>query len=206
MTLKVRMYPGLDAFVHEQSGIRRVVEAYHKYLPNYGVQYVDRDATTYDLTASHASSKPGAEIVHCHGLYFTADYQAARWEYLANADVIASVRSAKEVTVPSEWVAEIFQRDMRFTPHVIPHGIDWDDWQGKAEMGRYVLWNKNRDADVCSPYAVGQLAIAFPNVVFVSTFGPKGSENIDNLNVIGLQPHAEMKKLIMSSGVYMSTT
>ena len=26
-------------------------------------------------------------------------------------------------------MAEIFQRDMHYTPHIVPHGIDWQAWQ-----------------------------------------------------------------------------
>ena len=44
--LKVLMLPHLDDFKREESGIRRVVEAYYQYLPDYGIKMVGKEATS----------------------------------------------------------------------------------------------------------------------------------------------------------------
>ena len=157
--MKVMMVPHLLDFERGmENGIKRVVEAYFKYLPRFGVELVDPmntalDRNGFDLIASHAGITGGdVTVAHLHGIYWTADYPGSgRWQYRVNAKVVESIRNAKEVTVPSAWVAETFQRDMRFSPHVIPHGIDREDWLHDEECQGYILWNKNRAADVCHP-------------------------------------------------------
>lgn len=202
--MKVLMLPHVSSFRNEESGIRRVVEAYFRYLPQFGIDMVDPDATSYDLKAVHAGMTGGdCDVCHCHGLYWTADYVASMWEYKTNAKVIDAVRHAAEVTVPSWWVAEAFQRDMRFTPHVIPHGIELDEWKCAESHDGYVLWNKNRVGDVCSPDAVNVLAGLFDDINFVSTFALPGCP--DNVTVTGIVPHDTMKSYVQHAMVYLST-
>lgn len=206
--MKVRMIPHVDQFKDNprtESGIRRVIEAYFRGLPEYGVELVDRNATTFDLRANHAGMEGAAvDVAHVHGMYWTADYPAEQWELKANRLVIDSIRHASQVTVPSSWVAETFQRDVRYTPSIIPHGIDWEQWQHDSETLNYVLWNKNRNQDVCNPEAVGVLSQVFPDVSFVTTFAP--DEAGPNVREIGLQPHERMKKIVQQCAVYLATT
>lgn len=218
--MKVMMIPQPTDFGKEESGIKRVVDAYYKYMPQYGIQWVPANAKRYDLKAAHAGMSGGdCDVAILHGLYWTADYPATNWEYKSNENIVNALHHAKEVTVPSPWVAEVFQRDMRFTPHIIPHGIEWDEWQHKEECQNYVLWNKNRAFDVCSPDAMAQLARISENVQFITTFKSKtiGTSNVKSVVELGLAeitkrgtqtavPHAEMKKLIQRAGVYLSTT
>jgi hypothetical protein len=146
------MVPHIDDYRKEESGIRRVVEAYHRHLPKFDIEDRETKKEDFDLLAVHAGAYDGpCDICHCHGLYFTSDYTTAAWEWRTNSRVVTNIRYAKEITVPSSWVAEIFQRDMRFTPHVIGHGIDWNAWQGVRDRRNHILWNKNRAADVCDP-------------------------------------------------------
>jgi hypothetical protein len=191
-----------------QSGIEQVVHKYFKYLPQYGIELVEPGATSYDLLAIHAgltnAFAPNDPIVcHCHGLYWTSDYQAAQWEHEGNRDVVHTIRHARSVTVPSHWVAEAFARDMRFCPAVIPHGVEWDEWQEGEDLG-YVLWNKNRTTDVCSPEPVNQLALRSPKTRFLSTFADKNPT--PNIRTVGSVPHAHMRKMIMGASVYLATT
>ena len=204
--MKVLMIPHLDTIRdRRESGINRVVAEYFHYLPAFGIEMVGRDAE-YDIKVSHAGSNDKGDwpdVAHNHGLYWTSDHNAPRWEYKANRDVIDAVRHASQVTVPSHWVAEAFQRDMRFTPHVIPHGIRAEEWRHNYETGGYILWNKNRRTVTCDPIAVSELAVAHPDQVFVTTFANDNSP--DNVNVIGVAPHADMKRLVQGSAVYLST-
>jgi glycosyltransferase involved in cell wall biosynthesis len=188
-------------------GISQVVLAYARHLPAFGVELVAPEATDYDLRAVHAGMTGGdCEVCHCHGLYWSADYDAPDWEYRTNALVIEAVRHARQVTVPSAWVAEAFQRDMHLSPHVVPHGIDWRAWQHGEPNEGYVLWNKNRAGDVCDPSPVALLAARFPGLGFVSTQQPDGDVALPNLKVTGLVPHPEMKRLVQRAGVYLATT
>jgi glycosyltransferase involved in cell wall biosynthesis len=180
-----------------------VVEAYTRYLTQMGVKFVGK-GDSYDIKAVHAGSAPDADVAHCHGLYWTADYSADTWEWKANTYVTVAVRNAKAVTVPSLWVAETFQRDMRFTPDVVGHGIEWQDWQHSEKPQNYVLWNKNRIGDVCDIEPFAHLARTFSNIQFVSTFMPRsGTSNIKSTGVVA---HSEMKKIVQRAGVYLATT
>ena len=211
--MKVMMVPHLLDFERgTENGIKRVVEAYFKYLPNYGVELVSpvgrhpADRPGFDILAGHAGiTAEDVTVAHLHGIYFTADYpESSRWQYRVNARVVEAIRHAKEVTVPSAWVAETLQRDMRFSPHVIPHGIDYKSWLHSEECQGYVLWNKNRAADVCHPGSMIKLAFGFPDVKFVTTLTmPDAPENVE---AVGLIPHADMKKMVQRASVYLSTT
>lgn len=201
------MLPRLDHLQGEESGIKRVVESYHKHAAAHGIEYVGSEGEA-EVTHAHidGTSIGNLGVLSCHGLYWTEDFVAEAWQMEANAKVIASVRRARIVTVPSAWVAEPFQRDMRFAPEVLPHGIDWDEWQGRSEREGYVLWNKNRDLDVCNPRPVLELAWRKPGIPFVTTFYPRGKELQSNVQVIGLRSFSEMKNIVMHAGVYLSTT
>ena len=209
--IRVLMYPLLASFGSHESGIRRVVEGWHRHAREQNIVYVE-EGQDYDVMAVHAgmidkvvSDRP--YVSHLHGLYFTADYPAASWEWHANRDVIASLRRANAVTVPSAWVAETLQRDMHLDPLVVPHGIDWREWQHDEKNDGYVLWNKNRSEDVCDAEAVGILARALEDVNFITTFAPKDSRGplLSNVRVTGLLPNADMKQLLQRAGVYLST-
>lgn len=204
--MKVYMSPSLDEMKNEESGIRRVIEAYHRYLPDFGIELV-KEEDKADLTAVHAGTHAKTcHVAHTHGLYWTADYpdETLGWQYVANANVIGSCRLANVITVPSSWVAESFQRDMRRNPIVIGHGIDLDQWGKPIEQQGYVFWNKNRSADVCDPRPVKVLADRFGQQQFVTTFAPSGTPS--NVRVIGTQAHSTMKGLVKGSSVYLATT
>lgn len=202
--MRVLMLPTLEQMAKEESGIKRVVEAWNRYGSEYGIEFVG-EGEHYDLKVSHAGTNiENLDCSHLHGLYWTADYPASSWEWKANANVIESARQARLITVPSEWVAESVKRDMRRTPIVIGHGIDVAEWEHDRPLGGYILWNKNRSGiDVCSPEAVGVLASAFPGQRFVTTFAPKRKRR--NIDEIGVIPHDQMKLLVQGAGVYLST-
>jgi glycosyltransferase involved in cell wall biosynthesis len=201
MTLRVHIAPTPDA-IADDNGIGRIVHAQYRLLPAYGIELVSPDRA--DVIACHIErgGLPRIDVLHCHGLYFDdlphAPYSP--WHHTANLRIAASARAARAITVPSEWVALGFKRDMRLTPHIIPHGIDLDQWQ-PAKPGGYALWNKNRGADVCDPAPAAALARA--GVPVVTTFGPP---DIPMLKVIGAQPHATMHELIEHCSVYLATT
>lgn len=215
MPIKVMMKPHVTELAGE-SGINRVVENYFRFLPDFGVELVEPNATTYDLIAAHAGITGGdVTVAHTHGIYFTNDYPALDWEYRVNARVIEACRHAKVITCPSAWVAETFQRDMRLNPVVIPHGIVWEEWQHKEENKGYILWNKNRTGlDVCDNSLLDVLMKRFPDIDFVSTLltpqtkdivnSPMWPKNFRILPHGGKTPHKEMMGIVQRAGVYLS--
>lgn len=201
--MKVLMLPHITQFGQGEGGVRRVVEAYNKHMPEFGIEYVTPDTFSYDLTAVHAGVARGADVAHNHGLYWTEDIPSlSDYEWSANTAVVNSLREARQITVPSQWVAESIRRDMRIDPHVIGHGVEWDEWQGTGDDGGYVLWNKHRDFDICKPDAVIRLARIFPSKWFMSTFAPNPTPN---LKTTGQVPFEQMKQMILGCSVYLSS-
>lgn len=205
--MRVRMIPTVEDFATEESGIKRVVEAYEKYSSQYGIQYVGKGEAC-DLYAIHAGIRVDIDptkplVAHLHGLYWTNDYLSDGWEWRTNAKVIYTARCATKITVPSEWVAESFQRDMHIDPTVIYHGIDWKMWEHSHEHTGIVIWNKNRaGVDVVDPMDFITLGSRFKDIQFVTTFSlPSATANV---KAIGLQDHAEMKKIVQQAEVYVS--
>jgi glycosyltransferase involved in cell wall biosynthesis len=189
-------------------GISQVVVNYARHLPEFDIELVKPDADDFDLIACHAGLTGEVnDVCHLHGLHWSGDYDAPIWEYRVNQRITEAVQHASQITVPSEWVAETIRRDLRVNPTVIPHGIDWADWQHDEPRGDYVLWNKNRHDDyVCDSSPVVKLANGLTRTHFVTTFLPKHVGPQDNINVIGLIPHEQMKRLVQSCIVYLSTT
>ena len=214
----VKMFPHISELGNGESGIHTVIRKYFQHLPKFGIELVPPDTDTYDLRAAHAGiTGSDCEVCHTHGLYWTADYNASDWEWHVNSRVIEAIRGAKEVTCPSEWVNEVFKRDYRKSVHVIPHGVDWEEWQHTEENRGYVLWNKNRNnSDAVDNSVLDILFNKFPDVQFVSTLptqqtqgfinSPMWPKNFRVLPNGSRTPHEEMKGFIQRSGVYLSTS
>lgn len=206
--MKVFMTPSPTESVPGTSGIHAVVNAYARHFPEHGIEFVGPE-TSFDVEVVHAGVKSfedtgGPNLMMCHGLNWTADYPGmTSYEFESNAYVIDAIRHARLVSVPSDWVAETFRRDMHLDPRIVPHGIDWGSWQHNEENGGFFLWNKNRMDSVCDPSPIEALARRFPAQVFVSTFARRQSEN---LYVSGVLPTEQMKNLIQRAGVYVATT
>lgn len=199
--MKVAILPSFDNEDKGDGGIRRVVEAQIKYLPDYGIEVV-KDIFDSDLVAMHGghlekSSLP--MVSHCHGLYWS-DYQWSNWAHELNRHVIASMRMADAVTVPSKWVGRILQRGMWINPTVVYHGIDSSEWT-PGNNGKYVLWNKTRVDAICDPKDLNYLARVAPNVRFITTFG----EPANNVKITNRLPFPDAKRLIQNAGVYLCT-
>lgn len=192
-------------------GISTVLRAYHTHAEAARIQFVG-EGEPFDVMAVHAGMShlhPDAGtpyVSHNHGLYWTADYPASSQEFEHNIAVFDSLRVANLITVPSLWVAQTFWRDMRVRPYILPHGIDLDYWSppDRPADTPYVLWNKNRTSDVCDPKPVAMLASRAKNVHFLSTFAP--DKHPPNILVIGTRPHVEMREIVRSAYVYLSTT
>jgi glycosyltransferase involved in cell wall biosynthesis len=187
-------------------GIQRVLDAYRKYLPEYGVEFVDSEDKA-DIISAHAGEQAShINVAHCHGLYPTADEKHNNLGlFQMNKLVLDNVRNASITTVPSNWVADLFRRDMLLDPVVVPHGVEYSEFESLQQHGNhkgYVIWAKGHNAPVCDWHIVNELATKIPNVKFVSTV----AEATDNVDVIGYQPYSDMKLWLAGAAVYLATT
>lgn len=202
--MKVHIVPFFRGEDKGEGGIRRVVEAQTRYLPQLGIEVVERDEA--DLVASHASHDPRVPpgtpwVVHCHGLYWS-EYNWQGWCYRTNTQVARAMHMADAVTAPSEWVAQVIRRGTWLRPYVIGHGIDPEEWRPSDTVGDYVLWNKTRVDPVCDPEPLNVLAQTMRGQSFVSTFGNEAP----NVLLTGTQPYPIAKRAVEQAAVYLCTT
>lgn len=195
---------------HPNNGIHRVVLAFERALASEHT-ILDDPSGGCDLIISNAGAvaDPYREsaplLAVCHGLYPTSHpaYATETAYFLANKRVIADLAIAKEIIVPSQWVADIIRRDMLIEPTVMQWGVDLDQWQPNTEQhGNYVLWNKNRQDPVCNPVHMQKVAELLPAVRFKSTYGNMAA----NVEILGSQPHERMMRLVKRAAVYLATT
>lgn len=200
----VYMLPTLEtARQNTTNSICQIVVQLAKHLPAHGYTLTD-DPTKADLVAGHAGQMgedARVDVAHCHGLYPSAHRGAGKiWDAI-NANVITALRTAREITVPSEWVADILRRDMGISPHVIGWAIEPSEWHA-GENGGYVLWAKTRHDMVCDPTPLLKLAELRPDMQFVTTFG-RGGANVKTTGVMSFQ---DMKGYVQNAAVYLATT
>lgn len=203
--MKVLMTPGMEQIDRHPGGVRTVIAKWLQHLPEHGIEFVP-SGSRYDVEIVHAGVKPfesqrGANVAALHGLYWTAEMAMEPAYHATNAAIVANVRAARAVTVPSSWVARTLERDTHRRPFVVPHGVDVEEWQGGADGG-YVLWAKNIDAHVCDPAWAMAAAERLPDVPFVSTYG-RPAANFKALNT-SLSPD-HMRDMILNCGIYLAT-
>jgi len=200
---KIYLQPSFEGPDAGEGGIRRVVEAQRKYLPEFGI------IPTNNLGEADLISTHGAllfpeirlpKIHHWHGCYWS-EYSWPRWALHANRYVYDCIRLSDAITAPSEWTARILRRHLWINPAVIFHGVEPDEFEIGTPQD-YVLWNKTRVDPVCDPASVNKLAAMAGDVQFKTTFGNK-SYNVD---VLGLVPYDQALDLVRNAGVYLATT
>lgn len=201
--LNVYIAPQYDTPDRAEGGIRRVVEAMVRYLPDFGVRPV-ADIRLADVVNGHGvltPHKPDTPFVgSCHGLHW-ADYDWPSWAHEVNRMVTDNLRRSQAVTAPSRWVAEAITRGMLVYPIVVHHGVDAAEWDHNLPARNYVLWNKARADPVSNPDDMNAVADRMPDLRFVATVG-RSTLNVD---ICGVMPMPEMKRVIQSAGVYLAT-
>jgi len=208
-SVKVKMLPHVDWMMKSEGGVHTVIRKWFKYLPDYGIDLVAADATSYDIMAVHAGASirvgDGSPVVsHLHGVYFGDERPLERYEHSANGRIVKVMQHSKAVTVPSEWVAETIAREARIAPHVIQHGIDHKEWEHDGQHDGYVLgYAKNRVGDVCDPAMAQRLANHVPDQRFLMTFGWDKFMS-PNIKRIGQIPYSEMIQVVKRAAVYVS--
>lgn len=201
--MKIFISPRFDGPDKADGGIRRVVEAQRRYLPDFGIEVVDRPEAA-DVINCHAGDlidyPPDKPLVaSSHGLYWS-NYKWQTDCYIANQMVIENMVRSKVVTAPSNWVAQALRRGIYRPVIPIYHGVDEDEW-GAGENGGYMLWNKARSDPVSDVHHMLTLAKAMPSQKFLSTIGP----DTENVHIIGKQPYEAMKPFVQNAGLYLST-
>ena len=190
----------------DSNSINQIVLRLEKYLQRYN-WYLTEDINEADIVAFHAGqtlSDIKCDVAHCHGLYPTGLHPNVKWHFRANENVIRTLKEAKVVTVPSDWVAEIIRRDMNIEPEIVAWGLDRSEWSEGPHEG-YTLWNKTRIDAVCDPTPIYYLAQQISDAPFVTTFAPNKPE-LANLIVTGRMSFDEMKPFIHKALVYVATT
>lgn len=201
--MRVCINPTYSPTDHTEGGIRRVVDAMVKYLPQFGVD-VTPSPDGADLIVNHGTytdQRPGVPTVAaCHGLYWSG-YDWPVWGDDANRAVIDNMVAAQAITVPSKWVAQAVTRGMWRPVQTIYHGVELEDWLPVTQHRGYVLWNKARTDPVSNHLDLDRIAETMPDTSFVSTFGSQQG----NTRIIGPQSYPMMKELVRSAGVYLQT-
>lgn len=197
-SVKVLLEPTVEQ-IGTDNGVGQTIANHIRFFPQVDIQVVTR-GNRYDLSASHLGYNVDADVHHNHGLWLGS---LEKDRASQNAAIIESARRAKEVIVPSNYVATYFRRDMRLDPNVIGHGVNWEEWQNSDDKG-YILWDKNRASDVCNPHPVNVLAGAFPDSAFVTTFSE--DTTLSNIYRVGRIPFNKMKRITLSAHVYLATT
>lgn len=185
------------------TSIHTIVMALKKHLPKYGYELTE-NPNEADLRACHAGmcdDDKYADVAHIHGLMPTADYHNPLW-FAINAGVIHSLRAAKAITVPSEWVADILRRDMGVNPTVVGWAVEPSEWMPAENQG-YVIYNKTRDDEVCTSKPLVQLAQRNPKTLFLSTYGQNVTPNV---KVTGRVPFETMRDYVRHAAVYLAVT
>lgn len=203
--MRVCLLPTMQT-MRPDNGIGRVLYAQHKYLPALGFE-LTTEIDGADLYVGHTQQfdMPRIDCLLLHGAYWLGDLNSGeygQYHIEANAAIINAARKARAITVPSEWVAEPFKRDMRISPHVIGHGIDTADWSVGESRG-YLLFGKNRMDDVCKPDAPYELAKR--GLPVLSTFAPSGVTVPKNMQVTGQLPQESMRDVLRGADVYLAT-
>ena len=208
MSHKVFMLPTpSEARNDDSNSINQIVLRLQKKLPMYGWE-ITEDENEADIVAIHAGQTTRdirCDVAHCHGLYPTAEFGNVHWHHRANANVIQTLKQAKEITVPSSWVGEIIERDMNIKPEIVRWAIDRSEWHMGAHKA-YTLWNKTRVSSICDPTPIQYLAKHISDAKFVTTFQPDGAEELPNLQVTGRQPFEVMRNIIHDASIYLATT
>lgn len=201
--LKVWMTPTPnEAGRDTTNAIHQIVCRLDGLLPNYDIELVEHYDNA-DLRVGHAGqgSEDTIDVAHYHGLYNTAGGHNANHFFAINSHVIRNLKTAKIVTAPSEWIADVLRRDMHLSPEIVGWGVDVDEWQPVSDPGLYVLWNKARTDAVSDPAPMLELAARVPNMPFLTTFGEGGK----NVKTIGRQPYEVMKDYVRNASVYLAT-
>lgn len=193
-----------EASADDSNSINQIILRLSTALPEYGWELTE-NVEKADIIAVHAGQSVSgyrADVAHCHGLYPTGMHSSPRTHFEINRRVIDSLATALEVTVPSQWVADILSRELHLDSTVVPWAVNSDEWQTADPQG-YTLWNKTRTDAVCDPEPIRALAKSIPQANFVTTFLDTPPKNV---RVVGRQKFSKMQEIVRNASIYVATT
>lgn len=187
----------------QNGGIKRVLEAQYKYLPEFGIEITSNLAEA-EVTVGHVSDCSLADgvpyINHNHGMMWS-EYKFPQWAEKVNSEIVDAMRQAYAVTCPSHWVAQAVQRGVYFPVQTIYHGVEAEEWQPLKVHSSYILWNKARADAVSNPTDLQALATQMPEQEFYSTIWTDNA----NVKLLGVVENEEMKAYVRNAGLYLCT-
>lgn len=207
--LKVYVYPDFGQDIDPgDGGVRRVVEAQRRYLPEHGIEVVD-SVEEADVLAAHMVATPAMLrstkplVAHNHGFYWSEYAWGGKWAEKDNGELMRAIRRAQAVTAPSQWVANIIRRHTSRPVTPIIHGVDMP--AEVEENEGYVLWNKTRVDPICDPAPVLELARRLPDIPFVATTLQLAGQ-APNIRATSKLPYLDAVRQVARAGVYLATT
>ncbi|GAB4565336.1 MAG: hypothetical protein Kow0047_15800 [Anaerolineae bacterium] len=198
-------------------GVARHVLALEKQLTARGHEIV-ADPADADIVHVHAAEvSPVVDVYTNHGIHpLRPDLEP--WKAEQNRAILENLKIAREVIAVSQWTADQWRRLVGREPHIIPNGVDPEEWRGvprgvwRARLGLdartpIILWGKAVISDVCDPTPAIELALRRPDVVVVLTAPqrqmPSGPKNV---RIVGPQAFPAMQQLLADCDVYLATT
>lgn len=198
-------------------GVARHVLALRKHLALRGHEIV-ADPVQADLVHAHAAeTTPVVDVYTNHGIH-PMKPEMEPWKRQQNNAIFSNLKLAREVIAVSHWTADQWRHLVGREPHIIPNGIDLDEWRDVPrgmwrarlrvdERTPIVLWGKSRIDDVCDPTPALELALHCPDVLVVLTAPPKAFVHLPhNARAVGPQAFSAMQALLADCDVYLATT
>jgi len=198
-------------------GVARHVLALQRHLALRGHEIM-ADPADADIVHVHAAeTAPAVDVYTNHGIHpLRPDMEP--WKREQNDAIFRNLKLAREVIAVSRWTADQWRHLVGREPHIIPNGIDLDEWRDvprgvwRARLGvdgrtPVVLWGKSTVSDVCDPTPALELALRLPHVLVVLTAPPRAFVHLPrNVRAVGPQAFPAMQMLLADCDVYLATT
>lgn len=177
---------------------------------------VTADPVPGALVHTHAVDRaPVVDVYTNHGIYpITAEMP--QWQRDANRRIFDNLKTARRVIAVSEWTAAQWKPLTGIIPHIIPNGVDLDDWEdvprgywrGRLEAGSkpIILWGKQGVSDVLDPAPAIGIALQRPDVIVVAPMRASVLRTAPpNFRMTGPLSFENMQRLLADCDIYLAT-
>lgn len=205
---RISVTPTLKEFSSGEGGVKRVVEALQRYLPEFGYQI---DDTNPQFHHNNATGKGPFNLVYTsHGIYPPTTRDPG--EQHINSVLRQNISTAYRVISVGSEPKEYAEKNLNVPVQIIRNGVPIEDMDAVPPgnplnlPGPYFLWSKMTTQGVCDPTPAIELARSMPNYLFVFTLLPPNISIPPNIHAIGRQPHDKMLQVLKNCAVYLGTT